>query len=325
MTSGGASGFVQLRLEMPVVAVALEHFIIRSYSPSRTIAGGVVLDGLAAKHRGRELTHARASLEILSVCNHAQMVAVYVAASNEKGLRRADLLARTGWRDEVLADALARASQANTVIEAEGVFLAPAAFAKLEAAALAALDAHHQAEPLAKGLPRETLREQIFHHAAPEIFRAVLARLEAEGKIVSDKDIVRSAAHSQTLAPADEVLRDALIKIYRAAGLSAPSWNEALAQAGGKVNPAHARKILQLLFDDGTLRRVTPEFLLYGPALDELIAKLRAHAAATPDRLIDVPAFKDLAGISRKYAIPLLEYLDLTRVTRRAGDKRLIL
>jgi selenocysteine-specific elongation factor len=320
----GAAGLAQIRLEMPLAAVARERFIIRSYSPSRTIAGGVVLDALASKHRGRELAATRARLNSLQNENHAEMVAVYVASSAEKGLRLDDLRARTGWRDETLQAALDEALRGTSVIEVEGVYLAPAAFAKLAEAALSAIEAHHRAEPLAKGLPRETLRERIFAHAAPETFRAVLSRLETQGRIVSDKDIVRSAAHSQTLAPADQQLKDTLAKIYTDAALSPPTWNEALAQTG-KTDAAHARKILQLLFDDGTLRRVTNEFLFYGPALDDLIEKLRAHAAATPDRLIDVAAFKDIAGISRKYAIPLLEYLDLQRVTRRAGDKRVIL
>ena len=317
----GASGFAQIRLEKPVVAVAQERFIIRSYSPSHTIAGGIVLDGLAMKHRGRELIEARERLAILRDNHHAETVAAYVASSGERGLRRADLVARTGWRDETLAQSLA----GNELIEADGVFLAPVAFARLKTVTLAALASFHKAEPLAKGLPRETLREQLFHHTAPEIFRAVLTDLEQQGHIVADKDIVRAATHSQTLTSADQNLKDNLTRIYRTAGLAPSTWNEALAQTGGKIDPNHARKILQLLFDDGTLRRVTPEFLFYGPALDELIAKIRAHAATATDRLIDVAVFKDIAGISRKYAIPLLEYLDLQRITRRAGDKRLVL
>jgi selenocysteine-specific elongation factor len=319
----GAAGFAQLRLERPVAAVAQERFIVRSYSPSRTIAGGAVLDAQAAKHRGRELGATRARLQLLATGNHADTVTCYVAAAGERGLRRADLIARTGWRDEVLAAALTQAGAA--VVENEGVLLAPAACEKLSAAAVAALDAFHKNEPLAKGLPRETLREQVFHHAAPEVFRAVLADLERQGKIVSDKDVVRAADHSQTLSSADQALRDRLAQIYGEAALAPPSWAEAQAQAAPRAQPAHARKILQLLLDDGTLARVTNELLFHRPALDELVAKLRAHAAATPDRLIDVPTFKDLAGISRKYAIPLLEYLDREKITRRAGDKRLVL
>ncbi|MCA1613975.1 MAG: SelB C-terminal domain-containing protein, partial [Acidobacteria bacterium] len=107
----------------------------------------------------------------------------------------------------------------------------------------------------------------------------------------------------------------------------APTLDEALARAAeaGGAPREHARKILQLLLDAGALRRVTPELFFHRDALDRLIDALRAHAAATPDRLIDVAAFKDLARVSRKYAIPLLEYLDRERVTRRAGDRRLIL
>lgn len=324
--AAGAAGFVQLRLEKPVVAVAQERFIVRTYSPARTMAGGTILDPLAAKHRGRDLAQTRDYLQELRADDPSAMVKVYAARAGVSGVRRADLLARTGWRDAVLTDALAQAVLQQHLREAEGVYLSPAAWAQLSVNALETVAAHHRAEPLAKGLPRETLREKVFAHAAPEVFRALLQELEANGKLLSDKDLVRSVTHRLTLAPADAALRDNLERVYREAGLSAPTWHEALAQSGGqKFKEPHARKILQLLLDDGLLVRITPDLLFYGPALDELITKIRAHAATVPDRLIDVPTFKDIAGISRKYAIPLLEYLDLHRITRRAGDKRLVL
>lgn len=324
--ASGASGLVQLRLEKPVVAVAQERFIVRTYSPARTMAGGVVLDPLAAKQRGREVAQTRVYLQELRTADPRAMVKIYAARAGLSGVRRADLLARTGWRETVLTDALAQALAAQDLREADGVYLSPTVWTQLAHSALETVAAQHRAEPLAKGLPRETLREKVFAHTAPEIFRGLLQELEAAGKLLSEKDLVRLPTHRLTLVPADAALRDGLERVYREAGLSAPTWPEALAQAGGgKVKEAHARKILQLLLDDGLLVRVTPDLLLYGPALQELISKIRAHAVTVPDRLIDVPTFKSIGGLSRKYAIPLLEYLDLHRITRRAGDKRLVL
>ena len=89
---------------------------------------------------------------------------------------------------------------------------------------------------------------------------------------------------------------------------------------------AHARKIFQLLIDGGMLVQVQPQLFFHRPALDELTAKLRVYAAQHhPERAIDVATFKDLAGVSRKYAIPLLEFFDREHVTRRDGDRRVIL
>jgi len=88
----------------------------------------------------------------------------------------------------------------------------------------------------------------------------------------------------------------------------------------------HGRKILQVLIDAGSMVRVEGDMYFHRTALDELIGKLRGFAEKTAtNRAIDVPAFKELAGISRKYAIPLLEYLDRERITRREGDRRVIL
>ncbi|MBV9958473.1 MAG: selenocysteine-specific translation elongation factor [Acidobacteria bacterium] len=323
----GGRGYVQLRLESAVAAVPGERFILRSYSPARTIAGGRVLDAFAAKHRGREAFAARARLRALTESDRAAQLALFVETSGSVGQRRADLAARTGWRDEVLNEALSEAAGRKLIVEAEGIFVARAAFDALAESALASVASFHLREPLARGLLRETLREKDFPRAAPETFRAVLAALADAGQIVADKEIVRAAGHSLELSPADAALKESLERVYRDAALEAPTFEEALERAGvARTSREHGRKLLQLLLDAGALTRVAPELFFHRDALAQLLAQLREYAAAhEPERLIDVPAFKDLAGISRKYAIPLLEYLDRERITRRAGDKRLIL
>jgi selenocysteine-specific elongation factor len=129
----------------------------------------------------------------------------------------------------------------------------------------------------------------------------------------------------------DEIaFRDRLETIYREAALEPPTLDEALARAhaGSAVRAAreHERKIFQLLLDARLLARVGPDLFFHREAIDRLVTSLREYAAThEPERLIDVPTFKTIAGITRKYAIPLLEYFDRERVTRRAGDKRIIL
>ena len=192
--------------------------------------------------------------------------------------------------------------------------------------ALEEVRSHHKREPLARGLLRETLRERRFSHLAPEIFRAVLLHLEGEGKLRSEKEIVRASEHSLSLSEQDRALKSSLEDIYREAGLEVPALEDALARAAGqKSSREHGRKILQLLLDSGALVRVQPELLFHHEALEHLIKKLRHYGDEHgPERLIDVAAFKDLAGVTRKYAIPLLEYFDRERITRRAGDRRII-
>jgi selenocysteine-specific elongation factor len=323
----GAQGFVQLRLESPVVALPGERFIIRSYSPARTVAGGLVLDPLAAKHRGREALQARTRLLALASADRATQFALFVETAGERGLRREDIAARTGWRDELLDQSARETVESGAVVNAEGIYLGSASFERLSRAALEEVLAHHAREPVSRGLPRETLRERLFAHAGPEIFRAVIKSLEEKGALVSEKELVRAAGHELTLSPSDAALRDKLEQVYMDAALEAPGFEEALKRAGGKQGAReHGRKILQVLIDGGQLLRVHQDLFFHRQALDQLVKKLRDYGARSePERLIDVAAFKELAGVSRKYAIPLLEYLDRERITRRAGDKRMIL
>jgi selenocysteine-specific elongation factor len=319
----GESGAVQLRTEEPIVAVLGDRFILRSYSPQVTIGGGLVLDPFPPRHRSRDLPTAGARLESLLNGDRVQQVAIFIAGADLHGLRRADIGARTAWRDEVIDDITRQALAGGTVVDAEGVWLDRTRIAELKQLVIKEVATHHQREPLLRGLAKEVLRERVFAHAPIEVFRGVLAILEKERLLVTEKEIVRLREHTRELSNEDSGLRDRLEKIYHDAGLAAPSLNEALERAGATAQ--QGRKILQLLIDSGRLVKVHGEMFFHREALDDLIRKVREHGARHNDRAIDVTAFKDLAGISRKYAIPLLEYLDRERVTRRDGDRRIVL
>jgi selenocysteine-specific elongation factor len=323
----GGGGFAQLRLEAPVVAVHGERFILRSYSPAETIAGGVILDPFAVRHRGREMEQVVQLLRSLLSDDRAAQFAAFVQSTGERGLRLADLAAATGWTNEVLAQVGTEVQAQRVVVELGGVYLARESLDRLSRAVVAELDRYHKREPLARGMLRETLREKIFAHALPEVFAGVIAQLETSGEVVSEKDIVRLSRHSVGLSEKDAELSKRIEQVYSTAGVGAPSVDEALTKAGvGAAQRAQARKILQLLIDNRKLVRIQGEMFMHARVIEELKTQLLTYASQhEPERLIDVAAFKDLAGVSRKYAIPLLEYFDREQITRRAGDKRLIL
>jgi selenocysteine-specific elongation factor len=323
----GASGFAQLRFEAPIVGVLGDRFIIRSYSPQRTIGGVIILDTFAAKHRARDLGPTRERLTILLDGNPEQKVASFASATEERGLKRFELIAHTGWRIETTEAAISAAREAGLVVDVGGELLEPSVFNDLKQRVLTDVSAHHKSEPLSRGLATEILRGRHFAHTSPDLFRAVLTELEKDSALVIEKDIVRRREHTRAVSGADAELRDRLETIYREGKLAAPSITDAFARAGiASSAEQHGRKILQVLLDSGLLLRVEGDMFFHREALDDLIKRLRAYAEkGSNDRTIDVPAFKDLAGISRKYAIPLLEYLDRQRVTRREGDRRVIL
>ncbi|MCY7345019.1 MAG: selenocysteine-specific translation elongation factor [Pyrinomonadaceae bacterium] len=327
----GAKDFVQLRLEIPVATIPNERFIIRSYSPQMTIAGGKVLDNAANKHRRKDAESIREYLNNLIKADaendQAKQLKLYLETAGERGLTRKNLQARTGWRDDVLKKTLAENVGKKAIIEAESFYVARTPFENLKAKTLTEIENHHRREPLAKGILRETLREKIFAALAPEIFKTTLAALETENKIRAEKDTIRSAAHNLELSADEKLLREKLQKIYRTAKLEVPKLEDAISDAvgGTKTNKTHARKVFQLLINSGEVVKISDEFYFAESEIVSLIAKIREFADRSADRLLEMAKFKDIAGISRKYAIPLLEYFDRERVTRRAGDKRLIL
>ena len=323
----GSGGLAQLRLEAPVVAVHGDRFILRSYSPAETIAGGMIVDPFATKHRGREMAHTLDLLHSLMREERAAKFEAFVQTAGDKGLRLNDVAASTGWANEILATVATEVQKTGSVIEVGGLFITRSSLDRLSDVVVAELERYHKREPLARGMLRETLREKLFTHSAPELFNGVIARLEAQGKVVPEKDIVRSSKHSVGLSAQEAELSKRIEQVYLAAGVEAPTVDDAMTKANvSSPQRAQARKILQLLIDDRTLVRIQGEMFMHANVVQDLKAKLGTYATQhEPDRLIDVPTFKDLAGVSRKYAIPLLEFFDREQVTRRAGDKRLIL
>lgn len=323
----GEKDFVQLRLEIPIVCVPEERFILRLYSPQMTIAGGKVLDNLPAKHRRKDAGNVGKYLENLLAADKPKKLKLYLETANEHGLTFKDLQARSAWRSDILQKVIAENIEKKAVIKAENFLVARTPFENLKAKTFAAIENFHKKEPLKKGILRETLREKVFARIPNEIFKSVLLYLETEKKIVAEKDFVRLANHNLELSADEKVLREKLSAIYKTAKLEAPKLDDALFEAvkATKSDKNHARKIFQLLINSGEIVKITDEFYFARNEVDNLIAKLRIFAQSSPDKLIDVPKFKEIAGISRKYAIPLLEYFDRERITRRAGDKRLIL
>lgn len=320
----GNAGFAQFRLESPLVGVLGDRFIIRSYSPQVTIGGGLILDPFAAKHRTRDSPAIRNSLQTLALGNPAAQLTQFVSDAGRRGLTYEAIAARTAWRDEVIDHARDEAIRKGAVMAVERTLISRGVFDDLQRQIIEEIQAHHQREPLARGLPKEVLRERFFGAVSPDFFRAMIAELESAGSLVAEKEIVRLREHTLELSPEDARLRAALEAVYLEAGLAAPSVAEAMTRSGVSSSQ-HGRGILQLLIDSGTLVKVHGDMFFHRDVLKDLVRKISEYATSNSERSIDVTAFKGITGVSRKYAIPLLEYLDRQRITRREGERRVIL
>jgi selenocysteine-specific elongation factor len=319
----GGSDIVQLRLEQPITALPGDRFIVRSYSPQVTIGGGMFIDPLPQKHRIRDGV-ARTYLEQLEAADLAERLAVFIEMSGLQAMTQIEIAARTGATDKQMADITAELLAAGRVIEVTGSPLVLISTESYRAAAnkvTGMLAEHHRREPLSLGLSREQVRERIFGQVRPEVFRAVVARLVELGEIAAERDSLRLASHRPELTESDDAAKKALEAAFKSSGLQAGSLEETAAAAG--VRNELARKLYTLLVAERRVVRIG-DFVFHADSIDNLKSHVRARKAVNPR--IDVAVFKEITGgLSRKHAIPLLEYLDRERVTRRVGNEREIL
>ena len=207
------------------------------------------------------------------------------------------------------------------------VFVAADSFKALTKSVEAAIADFHKKEPLAKGISREALRESVTQFISADVFNAVITNLHSSGAAAIDKDTIRLASHKTELSDEEAALSGKILVSYIDARLEPSRLDEVLDRAvgGTRFSRTDARKFFQLHLDSGDIVKIDDEFYFAKSEIDNLVSRLRQFADTTDARLIDVAKFKELAGVSRKYAIPLLEYFDRERITRRAADKRLIL
>jgi len=319
----GEESFAQLRLRQGVLVLPGDPFIIRQSSPLITIGGGTVLDPLPRRPRAREAS--RGDFLVAAERKDRPEILVQLTERSLFGLRQSEIPARTGWTNTEMQETIRSLVNAKGIrqIPAEPpIFFAIAAFDQLVRTISERVDRFHKENPLQPGIAREELRANLARRLRPEIFRAALEELAAQKKIELQGELVKRAGSQISLLPEEVKAKDQIEAAFATAGLAVPSVKEVLATLS--VEARRSEKLLQLLLREKALHRVTPDLIFHRQALTELRAKLAGFKKAKGER-ISVPAFKDLTGITRKYAIPLLEYLDRERLTRRQGNERVIL
>ena len=241
------------------------------------------------------------------------------------GLRYDEIGSHTGWRENEIRESLKRlcaAGGAKIVGEDHPLLVGGSVFEDLRVRMVENVARFQRENPLLPGIAREDLRASLGRRVKPEVFRAALAELAAEKKLDLQGETVKCAGTGITLQADEQEAKDQIEGAFRTAGLAVPSVKEVL--SGLAVEARRAEKLLHILLREKNLMRVSPELIFHHAALARLKQQLLAYKKSKGER-ISVPGFKDLTGITRKYAIPLLEYLDRERVTRRMGDERVIL
>ncbi len=317
--AAGEEGFARIRLTEPALLLPGDRFILRQFSPIVTIGGGVVLDAFPPT-RKRASADTTVFLRTLLEGSPDKSLTARVARSGLAGFSLRQVVAEMNIP---MGEAERLAGRA-ALVRCGNVLIIPAIFAEAQAKLLNALKSFHDANPLVGGMGKEALRDRV--GAGVEVFQAVMDSSIAEKMVETAGELVRLQGRGVVMKDEEAESKTTIERAFATAGLKAPYLHDVLAAL--KVDKVRAQKIVTLLLREKVLVKISEELVFHQSALAELRKKIAAQKVSMPSNSvpkIGVAQFKEMTGVSRKYAIPLLEYLDRERVTRRVGDERVIL
>lgn len=324
----GEEAGVQLLLERPVAVWPDDHFVIRSYSPVATIGGGRVLGNVSPRKRKR-LTEADRAYNLkvfqtLQEGSQEEKILIFLRESGARGLTFDDLAIRLGLFGKHLKKALNEplSTKKMVVVDSAAQRYVDAEIAeKTKKEMLDYLAKYHRANPLQTGLVREELRLSIGKVIDQKVFAYCLNELLRKGDIVQEESMLRLASHEVALKADEEKLQRDLLAWYESKGLSTPTVRETM-ERFAEYSEKMVKQVLELLLREGRLVKISETLYYERVLIDDLVKKVTNEIKSKGE--IDAPGFKNLTGLTRKFSIPILEYLDRIKLTIRVGDKRIL-
>ena len=320
----GSEAYAQLVLEAPLAVVAGDRFVVRSYSPVTTVGGGLIIDPLPAKHK-RLADGVLEEFRLLYRGTETERVVVVTARAGIGGITEIRLVIRAGIRRAELRKILEGMFSLRTaflVDRDESRVLSGPVYAGLQEAIIRELKEYHERFPLKEGLSREELRTTLGmgEGTGQKIFSMALRDLEKKGELIAEKETIRLTGHQVQLKGEMGDLRGKLADLYRDGGLAPPTVKEILERFADRKKEVVS--LIQVMTREGELVRISEDLNFHRDALARLREEYRnlllSEGQATPAN------FKEMTGLTRKFIIPLMEYFDLTKLTMRAGDHRIL-
>ncbi len=319
----GKTGFAQLRLDAAVFCLHGDAFIIRQFSPAVTLGGGRVLNPHPVKHRSTDRAVV-ASLESIARGTMLEKIPVLLAAQPGRAVDLAQLNSIVGLPDPELRRLCGELVASGTVVMVSApapILLLPSVVAALEAETLARVSEFHEGNPLLRGISREELRKRNYDDVPAEVFRFCLDRLVARRKITLQEELVSLYGREVRLSTDGQQVRERIEALYRRASYQPPPMSE-LAGAVA-ATPEEVRRIYFWMLKEKILVKVSDDLAYHKLTLDEIRAAIRRRFA--PGDKFGVADFKEMFDLTRRHAIPLLEFFDREHFTRRVGNDRILL
>lgn len=318
----GGHALAQLKLERPIVVLPRDRFVIRSYSPIFTIGGGEVLDANPHKHK-RRASETLAQLNAIKLGSDKENIQLFVSDSGWAGLDLLQLVPKTGKAPSQLSRLLNELIKEGKLIlidkETQKV-IASQKYEELKSLLLKQMKEYHKKFPLKKGVPKEELKGKLPPLIDLRLFNYLLTDLLNSSLIAVEKEKLWLHEHTPLLKDSQKELKDTIEQIYHKGGLTPPSFKELVTQLSS--DERETRSIIDLLTAESIVVKVKDNLWFHRDALatlkKDLIEFLKDHGEIT------TPQFKELTQASRKYAIPLMEYCDQSKITIRVGEKRIL-
>ncbi len=318
----GKSGYVQFRLEVPIVPKYKDKFIIRAYSPVFTIGGGEVLDSHPHKHK----RHRVDVIESMKIREQGEMAdIVELILKEEKApLTAPDIVTHSELlQDEVKTalDGLTKAGKVE-ILQGDGerLYLIIQVFTQIKEEILRFLEDYLKQNPLSRGAKKELVRAQVLSSLSPKVADIMFGRLIKAGLVVQESDILKLQSAETGLSDVQKQLITRLMQLLENNKFGPPTLKEIMAEL--KLKQDQLQELLKILIEEGKVERVRFDLYFSGTAVEE--ARNKIIAFLKENERITAAEFRDLIGTSRKFAVPILEYLDLKKVTKRIEDYRVL-
>ena len=318
--SPGDTCFAQFRLEKPTVVLSKDRFVIRSYSPIRTIGGGYILNPLPSKKK----RFSKGALHVLNVLKEGsdrEIVEQYIKMSQMQGISIIELSFFANLGRDDLYEIVNGLISDNDIIRYDTEkerFIHAEFYNKAKEEVVTILEDYHRRFPLKTGLVKEELRSRMAGNVKEKLFNQLLNDLIRDKIIVREKDIIRAKDHTINLRKDQEEVRTQIDQIYLKSALEPPYFKD----LGNDILKGGGRDLLEIMVKDGTLIKVKEDLYFHKEAIDELKRSLVDFLKEKGQ--ITTPELKNLTRVSRKYTIPLIEYFDKIQLTVRIGDKRIL-
>ncbi len=316
----GQTVVAQLRLDSPVAIVKDDRFVIRSYSPVRTIGGGQVLNPIPQKHK-RLKQDVIDGLQHLTDEDPEAIISQQIQQAGYGGVSFSHLKIMTNLTDKQLDTALQHLLSKKTITQTDKqsrIYLHQVTFDQLIEKTIEYLANYHATNPLKAGMPKEELKSKFPQLTDPKIFNLILNQMIKSDQIVQEENTVRLSDHRVSLGADQADIRKKLLAIYKKGALQPPYFREVPGLLG--IDPNHTKDVMLLLVEEGRIVKTKDDLYFHVDAITELKNRLVDFLKANED--ITTPQFKEMTGASRKYVIPLIEYFDASKVTLRVGDSR---